>query len=97
MRVKLRSAQARQPTLSQHTDNWPATPSPHPIMLSACQGSYCRTNVEVTGMTRPGKEGCVSAVLEVDVLPLGHQDSQCCVATRGVRASTSALLACHQW
>ena len=40
---------------SQYTDIGPTSPNADPIMQGAWQGSHWSANVEVTGMTRPGK------------------------------------------
>ena len=40
---------------SQCTDTWPTRPSTVPIAPDAWQGSHKRTNVQVAGVTGPGK------------------------------------------
>ena len=42
-------------TQSQYTDTRLTSPSVDPIMPGAWQGSHWSANVQVTGMTRPGK------------------------------------------
>ena len=43
-------------TQSQYTDSGPTSPSTDPITPGAWQGRHWSANIEVTGMTRPGKK-----------------------------------------
>ena len=42
-------------TQPQYTDTGPTSSSADPMWPGACQGSHWSTNVQVTGMTPPGK------------------------------------------
>ena len=65
-------------TQSQYTDTGPTSPSVDPVAPDAQEGSNLTTNVEFTGMTRPGKSPTCragieprSAALQVDTLTTG--------------------------
>ena len=66
-------------TQSQYTDTRPNSQNADPVMPGAWQGSHWSTNVEVSGMTRPGKRSMAKAGIEprsaaimADTLPLNQ-------------------------
>ena len=59
-------------TQSQYTDTGQTSPSTDPITPGAWQGSHCRADFSVTGMTRPRKNLAASGIQTRD-LPLSRR------------------------
>ena len=60
-------------TRSQYTDTGPTSPSADPTTPGAWQGSHWGVNIQVTGMTRPGKIPTAQAGLEPRIFPLSRR------------------------
>ena len=86
-------------TQSQYTDTGPTSPSTDPILLGKWQGSHWSANVQVTGMTRPGKilSQAGSSAPEADALTTRPARQYTCTYNtyRGNRDSNKVHFSSH--